>query len=45
LSERQQTALYVAIGEDKGGEWDWKAMEWAEPPPPMPVLALIPQSP
>jgi hypothetical protein len=40
LSERQQMALYIAIGEEKGGEWDYATMEWAERPPPMPVLAV-----
>lgn len=39
-TETEQLALYIAIGEQKGGEWDYEAMEWAEPPPPAPVFAI-----
>jgi hypothetical protein len=39
-TETDQLALYIAIGEQKGGEWDYKAMEWGEPPQPAPVFAI-----
>jgi hypothetical protein len=39
-TESEQLALYIAIGEQKGGEWDFKAMEWVEAPPPAPVFAI-----
>lgn len=33
-------ALYIAIGEAKGGDWDYKDMAWFTPPPPAPVFAI-----
>ena len=39
-TETEQLALYIAIGEQKGGEWDYDSMKWAEPPPPAPVFAI-----
>lgn len=40
LTERQQLAYYIAIGEQKGGEWDYELMNWATPPQPDPVFAV-----
>jgi hypothetical protein len=45
LTERNQYALYVALGEHKGGQFDYETMRWREPIPPQPVLALIAEPP
>lgn len=37
---RDQLALYIAIGEEKGGEWDYERMQWATPPRPAAVFAI-----
>jgi hypothetical protein len=39
-TESEQLALYIAIGEQKGGEWDFDQMRWLDPPPPAPVFAI-----
>jgi hypothetical protein len=39
-TDSEQLALYIALGEQKGGEWNFDLMEWAEPPPPAPVFAI-----
>lgn len=41
LSEREQLAWYIAIGEQKGGIWDFDRMEWGRPIPPTPTLAIL----
>jgi hypothetical protein len=40
LTETDQLALYIAIGEQKGGYWDYDKMNWDEPPPPAAVFAI-----
>lgn len=39
-TETEQLALYIAIGEQKGGYWNYESMEWDDPPPPLPVFAI-----
>lgn len=36
----EQLALYIALGEAKGGEWNFDRMQWAEQPRPDPVFAI-----
>lgn len=40
-TETEQLALYIAIGEQKGGEWDYDDMSWGEPPKPQAVYAVL----
>lgn len=37
---REQLALFIALGEEKGGEWNYDRMQWDELPKPAPVFAI-----
>jgi len=39
-TEAEQLALYIALGEQKGGLWDYDTMTWLDQPKPEPVLAV-----
>jgi|GEM_PF-3886842 hypothetical protein len=41
LNEREQYAWLIALGEQKGGEFDYKRMVWSKPPQPEPVFAIL----
>jgi hypothetical protein len=40
LSEFERFALFITIGEAKGGDWDYEKMAWFKPPQPAPVYAI-----
>jgi len=40
LTLREQLALYISLGEQRGGDWDFEHMRWYTEPPPSPVFAI-----
>jgi hypothetical protein len=45
LSEREQYAWFIAMGEHKGGQFDFDGMRWHKPIPPESVFAILAEGP